>query len=80
MSASPFSDDYLDAFADPKRVPKKITPQDGMGEAMFAAAQMLLQSAVEAGWKNPPFLQKHPILQPLRDQPEFRARLEKLLQ
>ncbi len=43
--ASPFSDDYLDAFADPKRVPKKITPQDGMGEAMFAAAQMLLQNA-----------------------------------
>lgn len=41
---SPLSDDYLDAFADPKRQPKKVTPQDGMAEAMFAAAQMLALS------------------------------------
>ncbi len=37
-----------------------------------------LDAAVQAGWKNGKFLQSHPILQPLRQRSEYRARLEKL--
>jgi Flp pilus assembly protein TadD len=42
---TPMADDYLQAFADPRRQPKKVTPADGMAEALFTAAQMMLQSA-----------------------------------
>jgi tetratricopeptide (TPR) repeat protein len=43
--ASPLTDGYLDAFADPRRQPRKVTPSEGMAEALFAAAQLLLQNA-----------------------------------
>jgi tetratricopeptide (TPR) repeat protein len=41
---SPLTDDYLEAFLDPRRQARKVTVQDGMAEALFAAAQMLLQN------------------------------------
>ena len=43
--ATPLTDDYLAAFADPRRQPKKVTLEDGMAEALFSGAQMLLQAA-----------------------------------
>jgi hypothetical protein len=41
-------------------------------------AVQILQDAVAAGWSDAAFLQKHPLLQPLRDRPEYRKQLEKL--
>jgi tetratricopeptide (TPR) repeat protein len=42
------------------------------------SAVAMLAAAVQAGWNNGKFLQSHPILQPLRQRPEYRARLEQL--
>jgi hypothetical protein len=41
-------------------------------------AVAMLAAAVQAGWNDGKFLQSHPILQPLRQRPEYRARLEQL--
>jgi tetratricopeptide (TPR) repeat protein len=39
-----FVDGILDASATAGRAPRRITPQEGMAEALFAACQMLLQN------------------------------------
>jgi serine/threonine-protein kinase len=38
----------------------------------------MLTAAVDAGWKDTGFLQTHKLLEPLRQRPEYRARLEAL--
>ncbi len=41
-------------------------------------AVSMLDAAAAAGWNNLKFLQANPILQPLRQRPEYRSRLEQL--
>lgn len=39
-------------------------------------AMRMLESALKAGWQDSKFLQGHPLLQPLRERPEYRERFE----
>ncbi|MCB2108503.1 MAG: tetratricopeptide repeat protein [Rhodobacteraceae bacterium] len=42
------TDDFLKAFADPKYAPAKMTPADGMAEALFLTAQTMLQGSTNS--------------------------------
>jgi Flp pilus assembly protein TadD len=46
------TDDFLAAFADPRTASKKVTPAEGMAEAMFLASQIMLQNTTNGFYRQ----------------------------